>query len=293
MTTNPEDAAVTNEDVLGLATTQLEIEIGARQILARAHGLALVHLSQILEGDEVLISARVDPLGLVLIAFAARGRRVLRAAYRLLDEGDFPEAVPLLRVLLEYAIVARWLKDHPDRLGAWSLKDIERRVLTLDGILAELPQDFPGRDVIEGQRDEVVAFRDGLAARSGVTTGAIPPIEVMAAEGGVLFGYQLAYRPQSQSDVHANPLAVDASYEQQDDGMLRLRPRPLHSLAQFNQYEFGAYVLRDLLSLVSDHMPGFLWRTGLEGITAAMITSRESDPRKRLAGRWSRVRGRG
>ena len=63
----------------------------------------------------------------VLIAFAARGRRLLRAGYRLLDAGDTPEAVPLLRVMSEYLIVGLWLKQHPDRLDAWALVDQANR----------------------------------------------------------------------------------------------------------------------------------------------------------------------
>jgi hypothetical protein len=262
------------------ARFQLETEIGARQTLARGCGLALIHLSRILEGDSVYIDQKVDPLGLVLIAFAARGRRILRSAYRLLDEGDFPEAVPLLRILSEYLMVGSWLKAHPDRLAAWSLKDLDSRAHILGEVLAELPADFAGRDELERQQAELAEFREAWIGRVGKPEGAVPKVEVMAAEADLAFGYQFAYRLQSRAEVHATTYAVDLAYDVEAEGVARLRPRPNHSLEQFNQYELGAHLLRDLLAITTDHVPGFMWRTGIEGITAALNAARESDPRK-------------
>ena len=100
----------------------------------------------------------------------------------------------------------------------------------------------------------------------------------MATAVGLGFAYQLAYRVQSQSDVHATPLAVDSCYERMADGTLRLLPEPTHALAPFNQYALAAHVLRDLLAIVNDHLPGLMWQTALTGITDALNAMRASDP---------------
>lgn len=56
----------------------------ARREIARACGVALLETTSLLDG-EAEIAEGVDPMGLVLLAFGARGRRLLRSAYRLID----------------------------------------------------------------------------------------------------------------------------------------------------------------------------------------------------------------
>ena len=87
-------AGTGDEAVLAFTKLQLERELNARQQVARGAGLALIELSAILEEQHAILDRSVDPLGIVLVAYAARGRRLLRAAYRLLDAGDVAEAVP-------------------------------------------------------------------------------------------------------------------------------------------------------------------------------------------------------
>jgi hypothetical protein len=122
-----------------------------------------------------------------------------------------------------------------------------------------------------------------ISSRGGKPTEVVPSLEQMAGKVGFTFPYEFAYRTQSQADVHASALAVDACYERLPDGKLRVRPAPARSLPQYELYALGAHLLRDVLAVTSDHLPGLLWRTGLGGITDALNAERQSDPRKYTA----------
>lgn len=271
-------------ELVAAARAQLEREVAARARLARGCGFALIELSSVLEDEDATLDRAVDPLGVALVAYAARGRRLLRSAYRLLDAGEASEAVPLLRTLSEYFIVGRWLVEHPDRLGAWAMADHERREFVIGRVMDEMGardgEDEEARAALQQQRDELNATRERWVGERGEPAGDVPTVETMASEIGAGFAYQLAYRVQSQSDVHATPLAADTAYEQLPDGRLRLRAAPAHALSEIDQYALGAHTLRDLLAAVDEHLPGFMWRNGLEGITAALLGAQESDPRR-------------
>lgn len=267
-------------DLRAAAEAQLIREFSARRSFARGCGAALLELSSILEDSDARLDRAVDPLGVVLVAWAVRGRRLLRAAYRLLDVGDAPEAVPLIRILIEYAIVGRWLKMNPDRLHAWAMKDHGKREHTLREVIAELGDVPDAQAALQEQLNELEKMRERWRTERGEPSGGVPKIEVMASEIGAGFGYQLGYRTQSQSDVHATPLSVDVVYGRLDDGTLRILPVPGHALGEYDQYELAALALRDLLATVAEHMPALMWRSGIEGITAALIAARDSDPRK-------------
>ncbi len=267
--------------MLGFAQRQLERELSARQQVARGAGLALIELTAILEERHAILDRSVDPLGIVLVAYAARGRRLLRSAYRLLDAGDGAEAVPLLRTISEYLVVGRWLVQHPDRLRAWALADLDKRDYTISQVMRELGDDDAETiAALQRQRDELRESRLRWLTERGQPEDDVVNVEQMAAQIGLGFAYQLAYRTQSQLDVHATTAAVDSCYEQMPDGTLRLLPAPQHALHGYDQYELGAHMLRDLLATTNQHVRSFLWTTGLEGVTAALNALRESDPRK-------------
>lgn len=269
-------------EVLAFAQWQLERELSARQKVARGAGLALIELTGILEEEHATLDPSVDPLGIVLVAYAARGRRLLRSAYRLLDAGELAEAVPLLRVISEYLVVGRWLLQHPDRLEAWALADLDKRDYIIGQVMAELTdgEDSETVGALQEQRDELREGRERWLTERGQPKGDVVNVEQMAAQIGLGFAYQLAYRTQSQVDVHATTVAVDSCYERLPDGRLRLLPAPVHALSSYDQYEIGAHMLRDLLATTNAHVRSFLWTTGLDGITAALNSLRESDPRK-------------
>jgi hypothetical protein len=263
------------------AEEQFARETLAREQLTRGAGLALIGLSAVLEEAGATLDPAIDPLGVVLVAWAARGRRLLRAAHRVLDAGESSEAVPLFRTLIEYSIVGRWLQRNPDRLEAWVLADIDKRRLIVGRVIDELAGD--PADVVallESERATLAAERERWVEERGEPSGGVPSIETMAAQIGAGFAYQFAYRTQSQSDVHATPLSADVAYDQADNGTLNLRNTPLHALSGYDQYELGALALRDLLSAADEHLPGLMWSSGLEGVTAALTAARESDLRK-------------
>lgn len=272
------------EPLAAAARAQSEREIAARQQVARGCGRGLIKLSSVLEDENATLDRAVDPLGVVLVAYAARGRRLLRAAYRLLDAAETPEAVPLLRILSEYFIVARWLVDHPDRLGALAMADLDRRAFIIGRVVDEMgewgEEGEDARAALQQERDELNTTRERWVAERGKPAGSVPTVETMAAQIDAGFAYQAAYRLQSQSDVHATPLAADTCYEQLPDGGLRLPAAPSHALSEFDQYALGAHALHDLLAAVDEHLPGFLWRKGLEEIAAALPGGQESDPRR-------------
>lgn len=269
-----------DQETLQFAQLQFGRELGARESVARGAGIALIQLSAILEEDAILGDG-VDPLGVVLVAFAARGRRLLRAAYRLMDVGEASESIPLLRTISEYIIVGRWLVKHPDRLDAWALTDIRKR----QHIVGEVIRTFGDTDAattasLEEQRRELDKVERRWLAERGEPQGQIVNVEQMAAQTDLAFAYQLAYRLQSESDVHATPVAADSCYERLPDNRLRLRPAPVHSLQSHGPYELGAHMLRDLLATTNGHVRSFLWATGLEGVTDALQGLSKSDPRR-------------
>jgi hypothetical protein len=268
------------ENIRAFREWQLERELTARQQISRGCGLALIDLTSILEERHAVLDRGVDPLGIVLVAFAARGRRLLRAAYQLLDGGASTEAVPLLRVLSEYLIVGRWLVKHSDRLDAWAMADHDRRDLVITRVIRELgDEDEETKAALEEQLEELRTSRKRWVQERGEPTGQLLNVEQMAAEVGLGLAYQLAYRTQSEADVHATTLAVDNCYERIEGDRLRLLPRPRHALDAYDQYELGAHMLRDLLATTNDHVRSFLWTSGIEGTTAALNAARESDPR--------------
>lgn len=272
---DPEAAAVE-----AFARFQLEREISARERIARASGFALLELTSILDEPEAVLAGGVDPLGIVLVGFTVRGRRLLRSMYRLLDAGEASEAVPLLRTISEYLIVGRWLSEHPDRLGDWAMADHDRRDYVIAEVMRELGDEDPETTAaLQRQRDEIELSRKHWVGERG-QPGSAPNVEQMATQLGLGFAYQLAYRSQSQFDVHATTLAVDSCYDQLPSGELGIRRTPVHALAEFNQYELGAHTLRDLLATTNAHVRSFLWTTGLDAITGALEALRESDPRK-------------
>lgn len=139
----------------------------ARREVSRACGVSLLSMSAILQGESQ-VDKGVDPIGLVLLAFAARGRRLLRSAYRLLDLGERPEAAILFRVMQEYLITGRWLLLDDENIKLWTLDDLRRRAVTIEQVVSDPDLDEETKELIRKQADEARARRaaflgDGLA----------------------------------------------------------------------------------------------------------------------------------
>jgi hypothetical protein len=112
---------------------QEERNAKARREIARAAGAALINATSLLE-EGATFDKGVGPMGIVMITLAARGRRLLRSAYRLIDVGERAEAAPLMRIIHEYLIVTRWLLLDPEQnLTLWAKDDLRRRTSCASG----------------------------------------------------------------------------------------------------------------------------------------------------------------
>jgi len=270
----------------------------ARREIARAAGVAMIGATASLE-EEAFVAEGIGPMGLVLLALAARGRRLLRSVYRLVDAGERAEAAPLLRVLHEYLIVSRWLLADPDKhLPLWAKDDLRKRDTVRERVLAD---EEIGNDVKQAIRDEGGAEHEKVRAllaetadgeqldndddhcptcgrtRRGRGKG-LPPLEQMAAHVGLGFAYDLAYRLQSQADVHATALVVDNTLTRREDGSIMLRPEPDFGLSAYDSYQIGAHLLLDLLRPVDERWPSLGWGPVLDAAADSLEAIRRSDP---------------
>ncbi|MGD0272245.1 MAG: DUF5677 domain-containing protein [Gaiellaceae bacterium] len=267
----------------------------ARREIARAAGVAMIVSTASLE-EEAFVERGVDPMGLVLLAFAARGRRLLRAAYRLIDNGERAEAAPLLRVLHEYLIVARWLDTDPVKhLPMWAKDDLRQRGTTLERILSDEDLDEEVKQIVRGkedvQQEKLRAFlarlpeeeeqapkdddRCPTCGHSRKKRKGLPPLEVMSGKVGLGFAYNVAYRLQSQGDVHATMLVIDNTLIQQEDGQIMIRPEPDSGLSGYDPYQLGAHLLLDLLRPVDGRWPDLGWGPVLDAAAASLEALRK------------------
>ena len=235
--------------------------------------------------DEPLgVTSSCDHIDLCLIAFGVRARRLLRAACRLLDADEAECANALFRVMSEYLIVGRWLTvTGPDGLTKWALDDLrERRNVLVEMIDDPGLADSAKESLRLEQRATEEAIRRYGGANAPLSKNAArkageksaPKLAQMARDVGMAFSYSFTYRVQSQTDVHATPLAIDAVYEDAspspaDPGM-RLRPRPRHAMSEWDLYASGAHLLIDILRPVAERIPELGWTDALEDITTRL-----------------------
>jgi hypothetical protein len=229
------------------------------------------------------------PVDLALIAFAVRGRRLMRAAYRLLDANEPDAANVLLRVMTEYLIVGRWLlKAGADGMTAWALDDLRERRNVIMELLNDAAIDQEPRANLEAElvrTESAIRGYGGPAAalskRAAATAGepSAPGLQAMAREIGFGFAYSFAYRLQSQTDVHATPLAIDTVFEDVDPSEPgpRMRPIPGNALRGFDLYIAGAHLLLDILRPLTERVPELEWKPPLDDIERRLqIASAES-----------------
>jgi hypothetical protein len=270
----------------------------ARREMARAAGVAMIGATSSLE-EGAFVAEGVGPMGLVLLALAARGRRLLKSAYRLVDAGERAEAAPLLRVLHEYLIVSRWLLTDPEKhLPLWANDDLRKRDVVRGRVLAD---EEIGDEVKQAIRDEAEAEHEKVRALLAETAeegqapdagepcptcgrprrrqeGGLPPIEQMAARVGLRFAYDLAYRLQSQADVHATALVVDNTLIRHEDGSIMIRPEPDFGLSSYDSYQVGAHLLLDLLRPIDEQWPDLGWGPVLNAAAGSLDAIKKSDP---------------
>ena len=257
--------------------------------------MALILSTACLEED-ALLAPGVDPMDWALFAFAARGRRLLRASYRLIDNDERAEASPLLRVLHEYLIVSRWLLVDPEkRLPIWAKDDLRRRDVVWESMIAN---DEVGEKVKQAllneqgfHHEKAKGLPDQANDKEGTGTedlcptcgrspkkqkSGLPPLKQMADEVGLGFAYDLAYRLQSQADVHATALVIDGTLTKDDSGLMMIRTEPDFGLSNYDSYELGAHFLLDLLRPISERWPDPGWGSVFDAVQQSLAAIKES-----------------
>jgi Family of unknown function (DUF5677) len=247
----------------------------ATRELSRAAGVALVEMTAGLE-QGLGIGEGADAATMALVAFAARARRLLRSAYRLIDAAERDTAVPLFRVMSEYLIVGRWLLNQQEEaFKTWALDDLRGRLTILRDVKAELDdaevelaalletQITETEDALRGYGGPEVKRTKSAARKAGEQPP--PTLEAMATAVGLDFAYASSYRVQSQADVHASPLAIDYAYDKVDDALV-VRPIPHFADEHLDSYAFGAHLFLDIIRPLAEKVPELDW-----SVTAAMV----------------------
>ena len=228
------------------------------------------------------VRRNIGGLDLALFGFAVRGRRLLRAVCRLLDANEPDCASPLLRVMNEYVIVGRWLISAGDkRMQAWALDDLRDRRNTIDEVMKLTMTDDEPVDLGAELKSTEDAIRNyagpdaALTKRAGKKAGepATPGLQAMAREVDLEFAYSFAYRLQSQTDVHATPLSIDAVFEVDStfEPGPKLRDVPANALRSYDLYRAGGHLLIDLLRPVVDRIPELGWGSLVEETSARLL----------------------
>ncbi len=261
---------------------QPERDAKARREMSRAAGIALIDMSWALE-EGLAVHKGAGHTTMLLVGFAARGRRLLRAAYRLIDADERDTAAPLFRVLNEYVIVSRWLlQASAEEVGMWAVDDLHRRLTVIREVMADpkVHQDVKTALEEERQRTEAKIAEHGGDPADSEPAGVCPTcerplkkrgrprppsLEAMASATDLSFQYSYGYRLQSQYDVHATTLAVDSAYDGTDDGWA-VRPVPRFAMERYESYHVGALLLLDLLAPLTERVPELRWKD-----TAAMV----------------------
>ncbi len=272
----------------------------ARREMARAAGVALIGATAALE--EGTFDKGTGPMELVMLTQAARGRRLLRSFYRLVDAGEPAEAAPLLRVMHETLIVMQWLLADPEKhLTLWIKDDLRKRDVVRDRLMADPDVGEELRQAVEDERAaERAAARELFAAAVDEAAEEVdeepcpscghapkrresrmPPVEQMAAHVDLKFAYNLAYRMQSQADVHATALAVDNALIRNEDGSIMLRAQPDFGLSNYESYQLGAHILLGLLRPAANQWPDLGWGSVLDAVAASLDAIMKSDPEYR------------
>lgn len=275
---------------------QAERDEAARRLLYRSCGHALLEISAGLESGAV-VQRGAGPQTLIRIGFAQRARRLLRAAYRLIDNGMAPEAVGLLRTMSEYLIVLRWLAlDLEKNLSLWAEDDL-RRSLVIDDKTFEHGgfrlMNEETRGLYERQRDELRAERAAEEEPTEVceTCGRtlkkpkkekLPTIEEMAEKVDLAFAYNTEYRLDSQSAVHATGMAIDNAFEGVDAGYL-VRAEPHLMMGGIDSYAIGAHVLLDILLHAAREIPELGWMPHLELVQRTLKEITATNPESETA----------
>lgn len=99
----------------------------------------------------------------------------------------------------------------------------------------------------------------------------------MARQVGLGFAYAYAYRLQSQSDVHATPVAIDNAFDRTDEGLV-VRAVPQFALQDFDSYAVGAHLLLDILRPLAERIPELGWKDTTDMVAGILNEIVKADP---------------
>jgi hypothetical protein len=283
-------------DGMAPSPAQSERDEAARRLLYRSCGLALLEISAGIEHGTV-VQRGAGPQTLIRIGFAQRARRLLRAAYGLIDNEMAPEAVGLLRTMSEYLIVMRWLALDPERnMKLWAKDDLRRSLLIDDKALEHggfRLMDEETRGLYERERDELRTETSDEAEPVDVCEACgrtlkkakkerLPTIEEMAENVDLAFAYNTAYRLDSQSAVHATGMAVADAFEEVAEGYL-VRAEPHLMMGGIDSYAIGVHVLLDILLHAAREIPELGWMPHLELVQTTLKAITATHPESETA----------
>lgn len=184
----------------------------------RTLGLELLATSAGYEGLVVRDARTASVAGLV-----ARQRRLLQAAYRLIDAGDLLEAQILVRSQVEFLIVQKWLQLDPElHYPLWVIEDVRARFALRDDVLAAYGTDVLDAGTVrryEQARDDRRAELARICEQRGINVLEYPKLIDQAKAVDEAGTYALVYRYDSQAAVHPRSLAVEQLLDQVPDGI--------------------------------------------------------------------------
>jgi hypothetical protein len=201
----------------------------------------------------------------VLVTFAVRARRLVRAIYALLDEGLDIEAQMLGRVLMETTVTLQWMAvDLRARIPNWRLDDARVR-LAWDDAYATAHE---GQRLMSAEgRRQIEALRDRL-----IGAGATRPPEFWerCAEIEPTW-HTLIYRHASHGAMHPSAMALGRFIERVDEQGAHVLADGPETRDDAYRYEPPALWLQLTLDVLSRVAPGaFRWQDDLERIGARM-----------------------
>lgn len=217
----------------------------------QAEGLELLRLSAATDDAHV----RKGPLGgtaLAVTTLIVRGRRLVRAIFALLDDGQFdPEALILRRALMETAVTLQWLgTDLRANVPRWRLDDLLTRQKWDDELRAS------GQRLYEPQARQRLDADIERRQASGVK--GMPPFR-QRCEAIEPTWHATAYRALSHGATHPSPYALEDFIQDHPDGGKWVRADGPQTRDEDFPYEWAALWLHVILDVAAVTSGAFPW----------------------------------
>ena len=189
----------------------------------------------------------------VLLALAGRARRLLRAAYLLIDAGFELESVELRRALIEWERMVGWLMRDPDT-NLWILQRQDTRYwLEIDRDMRAVGESSMSDDA-RRDAEELVAAITARLTPDGIDENASPPTVADLTEDEPFV--DLAYRYDSQIASHPTFSAARELFTVDETGAYQLHAHPKATGALLvDSYAVCATALSQLVLTIEARLP--------------------------------------